>query len=214
MKEGLLDSYKLEACVETLEEGLFAMQAGADQLELCADLELDGLTPSLSLVDQFLNKIPLPLKVMLRCRGGDFVYSKSEKEEMLALAKVLSSKPIRGVVCGALLKGGQIDLNFIEELGRHLGGMPICFHKAIDESKDIIKSCRQLESLECVDSILSSGGAESAKKGLDILKSMRSTINRIELIAAGKITYENIETIHQHLNLRTYHGRKIVHYHK
>ncbi len=203
--------YKKESCVENFKEASLACQAGADQIELCSSLELDGLSPAPSEVRLSL-KLGVPIKVMIRARPGNFVYSKDEGEEMLQLIREYQELGASHFVLGMLTHDGAIDVSLLKKCRKIMRlGDTICFHKAIDVSANILDATRQLINSGLVDSILTSGGAPTAIEGVQTIKHMQVLCgSAIEVIAAGKITHQNLPNIHQLLQLKTYHGRKIV----
>ena len=93
--------YYREVCVDTLEDAIQAEMNGADQIELCSRLDLDGLTPSQELLEQAFSKIKIPIKPMLRLRGGDFVYTRQEKDAMLHTLEILKQFDCKSIVFGA-----------------------------------------------------------------------------------------------------------------
>ncbi|MEO1713654.1 MAG: copper homeostasis protein CutC, partial [Bacteroidota bacterium] len=109
---------RLEACVETLGECVLAQERGAQQLELCANLAEDGLTPSLELVNQVLQKVSIPVKVMVRPRGGNFVYSEQELVAMEAEIRAFRTLPVAGVVLGVLQGDRTLDLTATRRLAQ------------------------------------------------------------------------------------------------
>lgn len=205
------DNYKIEACVESFEEAFAAQKAGAHQIELCARLDLDGLTPDRSLISRCVESLDLDVKVMIRPRGGDFTYNPEEIEKMKQDIEFCKEKGASGVVFG-MLSGESLDLPTIKVLAEVAQPLPITVHKAIDQTQDIIAETKQLLTIsELIDTILTSGGASTALEGLETLKQMISMCKgKINIMPAGKITQENLTVLHNKLNTSAYHGRKIV----
>ena len=205
--------YYREVCVDTLEDAIQAELNGADQIELCSRLDLDGLTPSQQLLEQTFSKVKIPIKPMLRLRGGDFVYTRQEKDAMLQTLEVLKQFDCKSIVFGALRMDRHIDQAFLEEITESIGDHVLCFHKAIDYSKNILESCAVLSTYDKIAEILSSGGAQTARGGVETLIEMKNNIRPDQkLIAAGKIKPENVSELHNLLNLEYYHGKKIINY--
>lgn len=205
--------YYREVCVDTLEDAIQAEMNGADQIELCSRLDLDGLTPSQELLEQAFSKIKIPIKPMLRLRGGDFVYTRQEKDAMLHTLEILKQFDCKSIVFGALTIDGHIDQSYLKEITALIGNHVLCFHKAIDYSTDILESCSVLSTYDKVAEILSSGGAQTARGGVETLIEMKKNIRPDQkLIAAGKIRPENVLELHNLLNLEYYHGKKIINY--
>ncbi len=202
-------SYNIEVCVDTLPKAIRAEQLGADQIELCDRLDLDGLSPHKELIEDCLAHLTIPVKVMLRSRGGDFEYNDREQALMLKSLKKYKQIGVKKVIFGAI-RAGKLDMDLITRMRDYAYPMQLSIHKAIDYSEDIMGDLEKLASIE-IDSVLSSGGHQTAEKGLINLMKMKSTAdNRINLIAAGKITPKNIEQIHEKLGLEWYHGKAIL----
>ena len=202
---------KLEICVDNKQDLLAAVQAGADQIELCAALDQDGLTPGDDLLRFAFEQVRVPLKPMLRHRAGDFVYTQEEQKILLAQLGHLMRFPFKSVVFGALTPSGEIDRACLELILEKLEGRYLCFHKAIDYTPNIMTACETLKSYEQVREILSSGGCSTAIEGKEILKGMQQMLRPDQaLIAAGKVRPENLNDLHQYLGLDFYHGRKII----
>lgn len=204
-----------EACVETYKECFNAVQAGANQLEVCSHMELDGLTPDMAMVEEVLSMTSIPVKVMIRCRGGDFIYTENEISDMMEAINKFKNLSIHGFVFGALKKDLEdrhtIDLKSVQLICDAAAPLPVTFHKAIDLCDDIIEESKKLRSFSNLKFILTSGGAPTAESGKDTLIKLKEAVSpHIEIIAAGKITHQNLDYIHQVTGLTYFHGRKIV----
>ncbi|RME01229.1 MAG: copper homeostasis protein CutC [Bacteroidetes bacterium] len=203
-----------EACVESLQEALAAERQGADRLELCSRLEVGGLTPGVELAQEVLNAVSIPVMLMIRCREGDFCYSPAEVDEMLrqiATFKALNSPQLAGFVTGALTEVGTVDVPTLSRLADAAQPSPITFHKAIDECPDPLAAIQVLKTLPGITRVLSSGGASTAQGGAEMLMSMIAAAGEnLTIIAAGKVTHENLAALHHSIGASEYHGRLIV----
>ena len=178
-----------EACVERLDEAILAEKNGADRIELCSRLDLDGLTPHRKMIQDVINSVKIPVKVMIRPRGGNFVYLDKEldvmKEDILYCKRV----NVSGVVFGVLKDDKTVDLIATRLLSDMAYGLEITFHKAIDEVSSIFTELDRLRSIQAVTNILTSGAADSAMRGSDTLKEMVTRYKgQLTIIAAGKIS--------------------------
>lgn len=201
----------LEACVETLEEAILAEKLGADRLELCSRLDLDGLSPGPILTQQVVAAVKIPVKVMIRQRAGDFCYSPTEVEAMAQEIKAAHRWGIAGIVLGLLTPDGEIDVPPTKYLAGLADGLSVTFHKAIDESPDLLRSLQTLSGIPNIDTVLTSGGAATAEKGCQILRKMMAQAPpHLSILPAGRITKQNLKHIHQLLGAQAYHGRRIV----
>ena len=200
-----------EACVETLDEALSAQSKGADRIELCSDLALDGLTPSKNLFLKVLNHISIPVKIMIRPRGGNFVYGNEEIKTMIEQIKFFKDFNIDGLVFGVLDMNRKIDIDKLKLLVNAAEGLDITFHKAIDQVSILFDELEVLKNFSQISSILTSGCSDSALKGKDtIIKIIDNYSKYFNIIVAGKITNHNFLEIHRLVRANEYHGRKIV----
>ena len=192
-------------------EAIEAFANGADQLELCDNLEQDGLTPHYDLVEDVVEAIDIPVKVMIRCRGGNFIYSPEELQLMIDQIIALKELPIDGFVLGALTVDNQLDIPTITTLCKAAADIPITIHKCIDEVSDYKAAILSLKRISNVKWILTSGTKATAAEGKEILKEMIDiTGPEIQIIPAGKILSSNVESLHSFLDATLYHGRRIV----
>ena len=200
-----------EACVETLEQCRRAEALGADRLELCARLDLGGTTPDWQLVKEVLKQVQIPVKVMIRPRGGNFIYTETEVVQMKASIARFLDLGVPEFVTGALTPQYQIDLPLLTMLCEAMDNRSVTFHKAIDEVPDMEATVEQLKSIPNLRYILTSGGAPTAQEGLSQLRRLlKCAAPEIAVIAAGRVTNTNLQHLHQDLGGSEYHGRKIV----
>ena len=205
------EPYLLEACVETLSQAQQAQDRGAHQIELCADLSVGGITPSRELIKEARRTLILNIKVMIRPRGGNFVYSIEEIEQMKQSILFCKSLSINGVVFGVLHSDNSLNLEHIQVLAELAAPMEVTIHRAIDETPDILEATRALMQLGDVDCILSSGQANTAMEGKEqLLKMVQLTEGQLRIIPAGRVSSGNIEELHSFVGAGIYHGTKIV----
>ena len=201
----------LEACVETIQQGLQAEENHADRIELCHRLDLGGVTPDHELIRTAVNTIKIPLKILIRPRGGDFIYSDSEVDKMKSDIKYCKSIGVEEVVLGALNKNGEVDNRLTQMLANLASPMKVTFHKAIDSVNNFMSSLKTLSTMENIDSVLTSGTKENALAGKEYIKLASEEFSgALNIIAAGSITNANLKEIHSELNMKEYHGKKIV----
>jgi copper homeostasis protein len=201
----------LEACVETLEEAIKAEQNGAHRLELCSHLDLDGLTPDIKMTECVLQTVSIPVKVMIRPRAGNFIYSNEELEVMKEDILSFKKKNIKGFVFGILDHQNHLNLNQIKTLAGLAHPLDITIHKAIDLCPDPVKEVEKLLRIKKVTSVLISGGKNTAIEGCDTIRKMiKSAGDSLTIISAGCITSSNLQEVHELIKGTEYHGRKIV----
>jgi copper homeostasis protein len=200
-----------EACVETLEEALAAQYRGANRIELCSALDQDGLTPSPELTRQCVQNLSIPVMAMVRPRGGNFVYSEDELLQMESEIAYFKQSGVVGVVFGLLTNEGAVDVENTRRLAKQASPLEVTFHKAIDYSNDILKSFQELNAIEGITRVLTSGGMDTAWNGREILKQMQELPDRqIKIIAAGKVLPDNRIQISEFTGITELHGKRIV----
>jgi len=200
-----------EACVETLEDALVAEQRGANRIELCSALDQDGLTPSPELTKKCVQNLSIPVMAMVRPRGGNFVYTEAEILQMESEIEFFKQSGVAGVVFGLLTDDSTIDVENTRRLAKLAFPLEVTFHKAIDYSSDILKSFQELNTIDGIMRVLTSGGMDTAWNGRHILKQMQELPNRrIKIIAAGKVLPENRTQITEFTGATELHGKRIV----
>jgi copper homeostasis protein len=200
-----------EACVESLEEALAAEKRGAHRIELCSDLAQDGLTPSKDLTLQCLKQLTIPVMAMVRPRGGNFVYSEAEFRQMAEEIGFFKQAGVSGVVFGLLTPENTIDIENTRYLANLAAPLEITFHKAIDYSTDVLKTFKELNTVNGITRVLTSGGMDTAWNGREIIKQMQDMPGRnIKIIAAGKILPENRLQIAEYTGVSELHGKRVV----
>jgi len=203
--------YLKEACVGNLQEAIIAEEKGADRLELCAHLEVGGTTPSEELILQAQQLLNIPLRIMIRPRGGDFVYSAEELEQMKAEIEFCKKAGVEAVVFGVLKPDNSLDLDKMAALAEVAAPLKVVVHKAIDLTPNPVAAAEQLCRIPQIVTILTSGGKPTAHEGREVLKRMMQTCgDRIEIMPGGKVSEDNVEALHQELGATAYHGKLIV----
>ena len=201
----------LEVCVETIQQGLLAENNNANRIEFCHRLDLGGVTPDHDLIRSAVNTIKIPVKIMIRPRGGDFIYSDSEVDKMKSDIRYCKSVGVEEVVLGALNEDGEVDNRLTQRLAKLAFPMKVTFHKAIDAVNNFMSSLKTLSTMENIDSVLTSGTKKNALSGKEYIKlASKEFSGLLNIIAAGSITNQNLKEIHSELNMKEYHGKKIV----
>lgn len=181
----------VEVCAYSLESCLAADRAGADRVELCASPHDGGCTPSAGLVKAVIAATSLEVHAMLRPRGGDFCYDAHEKQTMLVEADELIRMGVHGLVVGALLPNGDLDVPFLQELRNRVGDFPLTCHRAIDVSREPEVVLEQLIDLN-FQRILTSGQRNKALEGIgNIAQLVARASGRIEIMAGSGVNPQN-----------------------
>tara|TARA_B100000900_G_scaffold14826_1_gene11850 strand:+ start:53 stop:682 length:630 start_codon:yes stop_codon:yes gene_type:complete len=200
-----------EACVDSINNAISVEKNGADQIELCSRLDLDGLTPSRKLILQTIRKVSIPIKVMIRSRPGNFTYNQNDVNTMLDSIEFCQKNGINDIAFGALNSNRKIDEKIINQIVSKYTGLNITFHKAIDLVDNQIKEIKRLLKFNQIKAVLTSGSQKNAVDGQENIKKLFEHFkDKIDIIAAGSITNKNIKKIHKTLGLKIYHGKKIV----
>lgn len=204
---------EIEVCVDNMQAALQAQANGATRIELCGRLDLDGLTPDEDFIQQALQELAIPIHVMIRPRGGDFVYTPEELAQMEREIAYCKTQGVPGIVLGALTPSGELDLENILKLAvLAKPEMLVVVHKCIDYTPDPAAAFEQLLAHhDLIDYVLTSGGKPTAREGLPVLRQMVAmSQDRIKVMAAGKITKENLAELAVEIGAPAYHGRLIV----
>lgn len=199
-----------EVCVESFAEATKAVASGASRIELCENLTVGGTTPSLGTIKKCLEKLRVPVMVMIRPRGGDFIYSEDEFQIMEDDIKICKELGVAGVVFGILDEYSRIDQERTRKLIALANPLEVTFHKAIDETEQLVENTVILKRMG-VKRILSSGGKATATEGeLALMQMIEAASPETTIIVAGKVTYENFDEISQTIPNSEYHGRRLV----
>lgn len=200
-----------ESCVETLNDAIAAEKRGAGRIELCSALDQDGLTPSRELTRLCVENLHTPIRAMVRPRSGGFVYTETEIRQMEAEIEFFKQAGVEGVVFGLLTEDGAIDIENTRRLAKLAYPLKVTFHKAIDYSSNVLRSFQELNKIDGISSVLTSGGMDTAWNGRFLLKEMNDLPDRrISLIAAGKVLPENRIQIAEFTGVAELHGKRIV----
>ena len=184
-----------EICIDSVDGAVAAEQAGANRVELCANLLEGGTTPSLGLMETTIARTKLPVQVMIRPRGGDFLYSEIEAEMMLRDIAAAKSARAGGVVFGCLTADGKIDAKLTEKLIAAARPLSVTFHRAFDVSRDPMDSLQTLIGLG-VDRLLTSGQEPSVLEGAPLIKRLiELAAGRLIVMPGGGITARNVARI-------------------
>jgi copper homeostasis protein len=182
----------IEIVVYNLESALMAKQGGADRIELCDNPGEGGTTPSLGMIQRVREKANLDLFVMIRPRGGDFLYSPDEFEVMKTDIMAAKRAGAEGVVFGILTADGRIDTARCTELIQLSRPMQVTCHRAFDMTRDLSQAME--DCIGCgYDRILTSGGKLRAIDGVDTLACLnRQAQKRISIMPGSGVSEENV----------------------
>ena len=193
--------------MDSVESAQAAERGGAARLELCDALSDGGTTPSAGMIAACRDRVSIPLFVIIRPRGGGFVYSESELDVMRRDIIAARGLGADGVVVGVLRRDGCIDEHQTRSLVGVAGDLPVTFHRAFDFVPDQSAALETLISAG-VTRILSSGGAPTARDGVPALASLvRQAGSRLVVMAGGSVREENVKEIVDGSGVREVHVR-------
>lgn len=202
--------YTVEVCTFTIEDVIAAKKAGAHRVELCADPDAGGTTPSYGLIDYVVEVVGIDAAVMIRPRGGDFVYSSEELDIMERDIRMAARAGAKAVVFGVLTNSGHLDL---KAMGRLIAvakehGLEVTCHRAFDVTPDPHRFVEELVKLG-VDRLLTSGQKPRAVEGLELLAGIQKAVgSKLSIMPAVEITSENVEQLLD-LGVREVHTRNV-----
>lgn len=199
--------YFREACCPDAAAVSEACRHGASRIELCSQLETGGVTPDRETVREALRiSAGTPINVLVRPRGGDFVYTEEEQEAMLADIRQCKELGVNGVVIGALLPDGNIDLAAMRRLIAEARPLQVTFHRAFDVCSSPAECLEDIIALGC-DRLLSSGHGADAYAGRFTLASLvAQAAGRIIIMAGCGVRPANIDEIAAVSHAAEYHS--------
>ena len=208
-----------EVCVENFTNVPLMIERGANRIELNNDLSVGGTTPSFGVIKktvEYAHKHDVPVIVMIRPRGGNFVYNEDELEIMINDIQICSLLNVDGVTFGCLTREKHLDKRAMNRLlsVAHAGDLEVVMHMAIDE----LTNAERKEAIDWlsqnrVKRILTHGGPlnQPISHTLDHLKEVvKQAKNKIEILPGGGITKVNVNKIVEQIKIKQVHGTKLL----
>jgi copper homeostasis protein len=202
--------YNVEIACFNVESAVIAQKNGANRVELCDEMNEGGTTPSKETVIDAREKLTIDMNVMIRPRGGNFVYSDAEfekmKQEIIAYKKI----NVDGFVFGILNQDNSINVERNKELVNLARPLPCTFHRAFDVVPDVYNSLETV--IDCgFKSILTSGQAPNVMEGIAVLEQLaKKAGNRIIIIPGGGVRSSNVTLLKEKMNTTYYHSSAIT----
>ena len=185
----------LEVCAGDIDSVIAAAQGGASRVELCSALGEGGVTPSIGFIRSALQVQGIRVHVLIRPRGGDFLYTPQEVDCMVDDIVAAREAGVHGVVIGALTPDGEVDMNACKKMMEAAAGISVTFHRAFDLCRDPFKALEDIISLGC-DRILTSGQAQTALEGKENLAELvKQADGRIIILAGAGVSQSNAAEI-------------------
>lgn len=203
----------LEICANSAQSCVEAEMGGAARVELCAGIPEGGTTPSygeIRMAQQLTEAIDI--NVLIRPRGGDFLYTEKEVQSMLYDIEMCKDLNVHGVVFGCLQENGDLDIDLMERLKDAAGTLSVTCHRAFDVCRDPFKTMEELVRLG-VDRVLTSGQQENAVKGIPLLRRLVEMAgDRIIIMPGCGVRANNISLIAQETGAKEFHtsARRVI----
>jgi len=197
----------VEACVDSVASSVAAERGGAERLELCDALFDGGTTPSAGMIAACKAAVTIPVFVMIRPRGGGFVYSDTERDVMRRDVIIARELGVDGIVIGGLRRDGSIDRDLVRCLVEAASDLPVTFHRAFDLASNLTDALESLVDAG-VQRILTAGGAATAVEGATMLADLvRQSDSRLIVMAGGGVREENVRGLVAMSGVREVHVR-------
>ena len=201
---------KIEIACFNLDSAIIAQNTGADRVELCADMLVGGTTPTIEIIKQAREHLNIDLYIMIRPRGGNFVYSDSEFEQMKSEIEAIKKLGVNGFVFGILKDDNTINIEQNLELVELAKSFPCTFHRAFDEILDYEKALENVISCG-FSTLLTSGTFPNVMEGKYVLKQLViQANNRIEIMPGGGLRSTNISELNEMVKAKWYHSSAIT----
>ena len=196
----------LEVAANSVASALAAEAGGAARVELCSALDVGGLTPSHAAIALAMERLRIPLHVLIRPRAGDFVFDDLECEVMRRDIETCKALGCAGVVIGVLDADGDVDVPRCRTLMQAARGMSVTFHRAFDFTRDPERALEAIIALGC-NRVLTSGQAPDARAGAPLIRTLiKQARGRITIMPGGGIDAHNIAAIAQATGAREFHA--------
>ncbi|CAN1568550.1 copper homeostasis protein CutC [Flavobacteriaceae bacterium] len=205
-----MNNKNLEIACFNLESAVIAEKNGADRVELCANMLEGGTTPDFETAQKVRDELNIKMNVMIRPRGGNFVYNEAEFEQMKVDIIHFKKINVDGFVFGILNTDNSFDKERNKELVTLASPVSCTFHRAFDVIAIAYESLELL--IDCgFKTVLTSGQAENVTEGIEVLKTLVEKANRrIVVMPGGGLRSKNIEKLDQKVKATYYHSSAIT----
>ena len=195
----------LEVCVDSVESAASAARGGATRLELCANLVIGGTSPDEDLFRMVRERVDIPVRVLLRPRFGDFLYSDDEFELLRRQVRRFAALGADGVVIGVLRPDGTLDEARMAELIALAGGCGVTLHRAFDVCRDLFEALEAAGRLG-VDTILTSGQQAACAQGAGLLRELVGRSGgRPQILVGAGVSADVIRTLQPATGANAFH---------
>ena len=200
----------VEICIDCIDSAAAAQAGGAHRIEVCGSLSAGGITPSVGLIGECVDRCSIPSMVMIRPHDGGFVYSDADIDLMLRDIDVVISMGVKGVVLGALTQDGRVDVPAMQRLVDASRPLEITFHRAFDVVKDPFRALDDIINLG-IERLLTSGQAATADSGSNLIKQLvERSGDRVSVIAGAGIDSKNAQKVVSKTRVKEVHASASV----
>ncbi|MDR5731593.1 copper homeostasis protein CutC [Caballeronia sp. LZ025] len=184
----------LEVIATTVADARAAERAGANRIELVTAMGEGGLTPSIGLIEAVVDAVRIPVNVILRPHSRSFVYDADDYAVMLRDARAIVKARANAIVVGMLTPDGDVDIDGLSRIIDAAGGLPVTFHRAFDEARDLHAAFDALSRFESVTNVLTSGGKPSVLDARDVIAKLvaQSSGTRCTVLAGAGLTVDAV----------------------
>ncbi len=199
-----MNHYLVECCANSIQSAIQGELGGANRIELCSNLEIGGVTPSRKEIATLITSINIPVRILIRPRAGNFIYSENELLQMIADIQFCKTIGCEGVVIGILHKDGSINKEQTKQLVKDAKPMCVTFHMAFDEGNNLQQNLEDVIACGC-DTLLTAGQNKNVTNGLSNLEQLiKLANNRITILAGSGVNYTNTEALYK-VGIRNLH---------
>jgi len=199
-----MNDFLVECCANSVESAINGQIGGANRIELCTNLEVGGVTPEKGEIIKAKDKLSIPIRLLIRPRSGDFVFSENELLQMIADIEFCKELGYEGVVIGALHKDGSINKEQTKAMVKVAKPMHSTFHRAFDEGNNLIQNLEDVITSGC-ESLLSAGQSNNVVDGISNLEQLvKLAKGRITILAGSGVNQNNAEALYK-IGIRNFH---------
>jgi copper homeostasis protein len=199
-----MNHYLVECCANSIQSAIQGELGGANRIELCSNLEIGGLTPSREDIAALIERVKIPVRILIRPKAENFIYTEPELLQIISDIQFCKNIGCEGVVIGALNTNGSINKEQTKAMVKAAKPMYITFHRAFDEGNDLVKNLEDVIASGC-DTLLTSGQEKNVSLGLKNLKKLvRISAGRINILAGSGVNHTNAEDLFK-IGVRNFH---------
>lgn len=199
-----MNKFSIECCANSLQSAINGQIAGANRIELCHNLEAGGVTPTREEIKKCIAILHIPIRVLIRPRLGNFVFTQQELSQMISDIEFCKSIGCQGVVIGALNKDSSINIEQTKVMVKAAIPMHNTFNRAFDEANNLEQNLEDIISCGC-DTLLTAGQNTNVVNGISNLKKlMKLANNRIQILAGSGVNHRNAEELYK-VGIRHFH---------